>query len=79
MLRLLQAASTTFIFKFRVYYGSQRVKGNSVGSMTYLLVICIYCLSSSICNSYKYYIYYVQATSFDGVFLLVAFHCIHTV
>jgi len=31
----------------------------------------------SISNSYNYYTYrvYVQATSFDGVFLLVAFHC----
>ena len=43
-----------------------------------LCVILFVVRPLSICNSYIYYIIFihVQTTSFDGVFLLLAFHCI---
>jgi len=45
-----------------------------IASVDGLVTVCLYVSTPlSVCNTHKYY---TQATGFDGLFLLVAFHCI---
>jgi len=41
-----------------------------------LCFFCFYVCSLSVCNTHKYYTYTQATSNFDGLFFLVAFHCI---